>query len=87
MGQRITGKGYENTDYYRNCQIDFLDIHNIHKVSEAFRKIQAGVLNDANMLFSQLDQAGWYEHVVSLLQGAVKVVQTLIVIPMYTMIP
>jgi len=36
MGMQIIGKGYENTDYYKNAKIEFLDIDNIHKVRDSY---------------------------------------------------
>ena len=36
---KLIGKGYENITYYKNCEIKFLNIHNIHKVREAYKKI------------------------------------------------
>jgi myotubularin-related protein 1/2 len=38
LGQQLAGKGYENTSFYQNCEIEFLNIHNIHKVRDSFRK-------------------------------------------------
>ena len=29
---RINGKGTENSSYYKNCKIEFLDIENIEKM-------------------------------------------------------
>ncbi len=37
MGQQVTGKGFENTSHYRNCNLTFLDIENIHKVRDSFK--------------------------------------------------
>ena len=32
--------GYENTkDYYTNCQIEFLNVDNIHAVRDSFKKM------------------------------------------------
>lgn len=32
LGNKFTGKGYESTEFYRNIQIEFLNIPNIHAV-------------------------------------------------------
>lgn len=37
---KLKGGGYENTKYYRNSEIVFCDIDNIHKVSDVFKKMQ-----------------------------------------------
>lgn len=39
IGNKIAGKGYENTSSYQNSEIVFLEIHNIHKVRESFLKL------------------------------------------------
>lgn len=41
VGNKLAGKGYENTNCYKNCEIQFLEIHNIHKVRDSFNKIVA----------------------------------------------
>ena len=33
----LKGKGAENSAYYKNCEIVFLDIENIHKVRDSYR--------------------------------------------------
>ncbi len=34
LANRVNNGGYENTkDYYRNCEIEFCDVGNIHAVS------------------------------------------------------
>lgn len=42
MGNRAAGWGYET---YPNTEVVFLNIHNIHAIRDAFRKIEAAVLN------------------------------------------
>jgi myotubularin-related protein 1/2 len=39
MANKMNNGGYENTDYYTNCSIDFMDIDNIHGVREAITKM------------------------------------------------
>lgn len=41
VGNKIAGKGYENINCYKNCEIYFLEIHNIHKVRDSFNKLVA----------------------------------------------
>lgn len=33
------GKGFEDTKWYRNCEIQFMDIENIHHVRESYKKL------------------------------------------------
>ena len=39
MANRTTGGGYENEDNYRDCEINFLNIQNIHVMRESLRKV------------------------------------------------
>lgn len=41
VGDKLAGKGYEKTNCYKNCEINFLEIHNIHKVRDSFNKLVA----------------------------------------------
>ena len=39
VGNKAIGGGYEDLQYYKNCQIVFGDIENIHAVRDAYRKL------------------------------------------------
>jgi myotubularin-related protein 1/2 len=39
VANRTTGGGYENLDNYKECELVFLNIHNIHVMRESLRKI------------------------------------------------
>lgn len=39
LANRTTGGGYEHDDNYTDCEIVFLNIHNIHVMRESLRKI------------------------------------------------
>lgn len=55
MGNKLAGKGYESTSCYKNCEIFFLDIHNIHKVRDSFNKVVAMCLSP--------DHSKWYNEI------------------------
>jgi myotubularin-related protein 1/2 len=38
VGQRVAGKGFESEEFYK-VKIEFLDIHNIHRVRESYVKL------------------------------------------------
>jgi len=40
LANKIKGFGFENSDNYKNCQIFFCDIDNIHKVKQSYLKMQ-----------------------------------------------
>ena len=39
LANRAHGKGYEDTKNYRNCEITFMQIENIHHVRESHKKL------------------------------------------------
>ncbi|EEA05928.1 myotubularin family protein [Cryptosporidium muris RN66] len=45
---KATGAGFENIDYYPNCDLEFLNIENIHRVRDAWVKMTTVVSNIAN---------------------------------------
>ncbi len=45
---RVTSGGYENSRDYKDCDIVFCDIDNIHAVSAAFNKLHELGANNAN---------------------------------------
>lgn len=42
------GGGFENLKYYRNCELVFCDIENIHEVRKCFQKVQEIGKKDKN---------------------------------------
>ncbi|KAL4485828.1 hypothetical protein ABPG72_012368 [Tetrahymena utriculariae] len=77
VGQQITGKGYEQKQYYRNGDIEFLDIHNIHKVRESYRKMAAAAYAGSNEFLKEVDKSDWFFHISTIMEGTRKVVNSL----------
>lgn len=40
VANKAKGGGYESEDVYRNAEVQFLDIANIHVMRESLRKLQ-----------------------------------------------
>ena len=38
-GNKINGGGFENPAFYKNCEIFFLEIDNIHAVRDSYKKV------------------------------------------------
>ncbi|CAD8126792.1 unnamed protein product [Paramecium sonneborni] len=76
-GQQVSGKGFENPIYYKNCSIDFIEIGSIHKIREAQLKLLKNSYSENILFISQLEISQWYDHVVSLIQGSVRIAMTL----------
>ncbi len=37
VANKFNGKGTENISFYKNCELFFLDIDNIHKVRDSYK--------------------------------------------------
>lgn len=48
MNKIFGGGGFENLKYYRNCELVFCDIENIHEVRKCFQKVQEIGKKDKN---------------------------------------
>jgi len=80
MAQKVNGKGFEDTKLYRNCEINFMDIDNIHHVREAHRKILNLCYSPDfanNKWYSQLEATNWLELASFIITAASKVAQSL----------
>lgn len=44
IANKAKGGGYESEDAYKNAELVFLDIQNIHVMRESLRKLQGGTL-------------------------------------------
>jgi hypothetical protein len=49
VGNRVMGKGYEDMRNYEQCQVEFLNIENIHAIRDALNKLYAVVHADASL--------------------------------------
>ena len=76
MVNKLDGKGYENTSYYKNADLRFLGIHNIQKVRDAFRKLCNACYNsDEEKWFSQIE--GWFNLLNHILSGTLEIVSAM----------
>lgn len=76
MGNRLNGKGFEDTKNYRNCEIQFMDIENIHHVRESHRKLLNLCFSPEhqnNRWLAQLESSGWLEILSFIINAALKV--------------
>ena len=82
VGNQLAGKGYENTSYYTNCQIMFLNIDNIHVIRDAYYRM-AKLIQRPNGLdyddtwLSAVEGTEWLLHIRRILAGTTQMVTTL----------
>jgi myotubularin-related protein 1/2 len=65
-----TGGGYENEKYYTQCKLTFLNIENIHQMRDSLGT------NQERDFFSNLENSKWLDHIRAILNGALKVVES-----------
>ena len=80
MANKVKGKGYEDTKSYKNCELFFLDIENLHHVRESHKKLlnlctNSELLN--NKWLSSLEGTLWLEIISLILIASSKVVYSL----------
>ncbi|CAG9332615.1 LOC115416316 [Blepharisma stoltei] len=76
--QRAIGGGVENTAYYENSELHFLNIENIHAVRESwFNMFNYTYNSPPSKYFSSIEKSEWLDHLSSILQGAVSITESL----------
>ncbi|KAL9642844.1 hypothetical protein ABK040_015815 [Willaertia magna] len=75
----VMGKGYENVAYYTNCAIEFMNIDNIHTMTNSLHLLQKLIQKPSNDTYwlSSLENSGWLKHTKVILQAALKVVHSI----------
>mmetsp|Transcript_41755 Transcript_41755/g.37181 ORF Transcript_41755/g.37181 Transcript_41755/m.37181 type:complete len:102 (+) Transcript_41755:1374-1679(+) len=77
----MNGKGFEDTKWYKNCEIYFMDIENIHHVRESYRKLlnlcYSPDSSTTSKWNSQVDSTGWIEILSYIINASIKVANSL----------
>jgi len=78
LANKAVGKGYEESSYYRNTEVKFMNIENIHRVRESFQQARNAVLNCSadsdNKFFAKFEQSGWLKHIRTILKATYEMV-------------
>lgn len=77
LANKAAGWGYEN---YAFAQLEFLGIHNIHAVRDAYKRLEALALASSpsdTKWASSLAETGWLHHTRSVLAGALYVAEAM----------
>lgn len=76
IANKAKGGGYESDDAYKNVELNFLDIHNIHVMRESLRKLKEvcyPTIDDQKWL-TAVEGSLWLKHIKCILAGAVRIV-------------
>lgn len=81
-GNRLKGKGVENSQHYDNATIEFMGIANIHKMRESMDALKSLVspssVEDGDKHYhNRLENTRWLKHVMRVLSGARRVAEVL----------
>lgn len=75
---RAKGGGVEPKSCYRNTDLTFLNIANIHAVREAWKGMLIGVnASNDNKYFSTVEKTGWLDLIFYIIQGTFQVVESI----------
>uniref|UniRef100_A0A0P6J551 phosphatidylinositol-3,5-bisphosphate 3-phosphatase n=1 Tax=Aedes aegypti TaxID=7159 RepID=A0A0P6J551_AEDAE len=76
IANKAKGGGYESEDAYKNVELTFLDIHNIHVMRESLRKLKEICFpaSDDQKWLSAVESTLWLKHIKCILAGAVRIV-------------
>ena len=83
MANKVNGKGFEDVKFYKNCEIFFMDIENIHHVRDCHKKLISMCYNndkDNSKWLSNLENSGWLQVISYILNASVSVVNSMLVI-------
>ncbi|RZC39674.1 myotubularin-related protein 3, partial [Asbolus verrucosus] len=76
VANRARGGGCECPEYYPNCEIQFMNLANIHSIRKSFHALRLLCTSSADQpnWFSQLEGTRWLQHMSGLMKAAVTLV-------------
>lgn len=76
VANRARGGGCECPEYYPNCEIQFMNLANIHSIRKSFHALRQLCTTSADQSnwFSLLDGTRWLQHMSGLMKAAVTLV-------------
>ncbi|XP_055378303.1 myotubularin-related protein 2 [Condylostylus longicornis] len=77
IANKAKGGGYESEETYKNVEIFFLDIHNIHVMRESLRKLKEVCYPtiDEQKWLTAIENTLWLKHIKCIMAGAVRIVE------------
>eukprot|EP00467_Chlorarachnion_reptans_P000629 CAMPEP_0114505350 /NCGR_PEP_ID=MMETSP0109-20121206/10808_1 /TAXON_ID=29199 /ORGANISM="Chlorarachnion reptans, Strain CCCM449" /LENGTH=1068 /DNA_ID=CAMNT_0001683787 /DNA_START=195 /DNA_END=3401 /DNA_ORIENTATION=+ len=78
LANQAAGKGYENSSFYRNTEVQFMNIENIHVVRGSYQAARNAVLSCAGepdgRFHLKFEQSGWLKHLRIILKATCEMV-------------
>ena len=80
VANKLKGAGYENTENYRNSELFFCEIENIHTARNALNKIysmlKSNRFNENKKFFSNFESSGWPSFIYGIILACVNIVSS-----------
>jgi hypothetical protein len=72
LANRVKGGGYEYSEYYTNCEIQFMNLENIHVIRSSFQSLRSlcQTFVDNKTFLSQLESTKWLHHLSGIIKAA-----------------
>jgi hypothetical protein len=78
FGNMLSGKGSENPSYYKNCDISFNNIPNMHTIQASFVRLSSGIKNlEGGTAHEKIYKGDWLENIALILQLTKKIVDSM----------
>ncbi|XP_045469511.1 myotubularin-related protein 4 isoform X2 [Harmonia axyridis] len=75
VANRARGGGCECPEYYSNCEIQFMNLANIHSIRKSFQALRLLCTSSTDQTWhSQLENTKWLQHMSGLMKAAVTLV-------------
>ncbi|KFD55530.1 hypothetical protein M513_03582, partial [Trichuris suis] len=75
---RAKGGGFESSEYYKRCEIQFLGLANIHSIRYSFQKFRLAIFESPEgTWFQNLETCQWLHHLCALLNASLRVVEAI----------
>jgi myotubularin-related protein 3/4 len=79
LANRVKGGGYEYSEYYTNCEIQFMNLENIHVIRSSFQSLRllCQSINENKTFYSQLESTKWLQHLSAIIKAACTVINSI----------
>uniref|UniRef100_A0A0N5A906 Phosphatidylinositol-3-phosphatase n=1 Tax=Syphacia muris TaxID=451379 RepID=A0A0N5A906_9BILA len=78
LGNRAKGGGVELPDYYKETEVEYMSLPNIHNIRYAFHQLRSVLENKYDLQFHMsLQSTNWFPYLYSLMESAYRCVRAL----------
>jgi hypothetical protein len=78
FGNMLSGKGSENASFYKNCEISFNNIPNMHTIQSSFVRLSSGIKNlESGTAYEKIYKGDWLENIGLILQLTKKIIDSM----------